>query len=90
MTKADNQDAAERIRQLNAVLRAVWDAHKDAFDDVDELHADFMERFGHIIDDTLPEAASFYEGQAERCGEIDPDYARELRDELRDINGASA
>ena len=89
MTKADNQDAAERISKLTAALRAVWDAHKDAFDDVDELHADFMERFGHIIDDTLPEAESFYEGQAERCGSHDSDRAHDMRRAAQDV-GASA
>ena len=89
MTKADNQDAAERISKLTAALRAVWDAHKDAIDDADEFQADFMERFATIIDDTLPEAASFYEGQAERCGSRDSDRAYDMRRAAQDV-GASA
>lgn len=89
MTKAENQDAAERISKLTDALRAVWDAHKDAFDDVDEFQADFMERFGHIIDDTLQEAESFFEKQAERCSGHDADRAYDMRRAAQDV-GASA
>lgn len=89
MTKAENQDAAERINNLCAALRAVRDAHKDAIDDADEFQADFMERFAHIIDDTLPEAASFYEGQAELCSGHDTDRAYDNRRAAQDL-GSSA
>jgi len=83
--KAEYEDSAERVSKLCAALRDVWDAHKDALDDVDEFHAKFMERFAHMIDDELPQASVFYSKQAERCSGYDSDRAYDNRRAAQDV-----
>ena len=87
--KTDNEDAAERISALCAALQTVWDAHKDAFDDMDEFQPNFSEKFAYIIDDKLPDASRYFEGQAERCSGYDSDRAYDNRRAAQDV-GVSA
>lgn len=86
--KTENEDAAARIDALCVALRNAWDAHKDAFDDVDEFQADFMERFAHMIDDTLPDASRYFGEQAERCSGYDSDRAYDNRRAAQDVGVA--
>lgn len=87
--KAEYEDAAERVSALCAALRNIWDAHKDAFDDVDEFQPDFSDKFAFMIDDTLPDASRYFGEQAERCSGFDSDRAYDMqRADEADMRGA--
>lgn len=77
--KEEYEDSAERVSKLCAALRDVWDAHKDAFDDMDEFQPDFSDKFAYMIDDKLPEAARYFGEQAERCSGYDSDRAYDMQ-----------
>jgi len=87
--KTQNEDAAERVSALCAALRNIWDAHKDAFVDVDEFQPDFSDKFAYLIDDTLPEASRYFGEQAERCSGFDSDRAHDERRDAQAV-GLSA